>query len=81
MILLAVYSYLTDTASQFGVKEKKMSYIVTSELEVCNKVKGDAITEKELLNAGANIEALIEGNHIKAAGGIIKPAIQEGADK
>jgi hypothetical protein len=34
-----------------------------------------------LLNAGANIEALIEGNHIKAAGGIIKPAIQEGADK
>lgn len=58
-----------------------MSYIVTSELEVCGKNKGDAITEKELLNAGANIEALIEGNHIKATGGTTKPAIQEGAEK
>ena len=58
-----------------------MSYIVTSELEVFNKVKGDAITEKELLSAGANIEALIAGNHIKATGGTTKPAIQEGADK
>jgi hypothetical protein len=58
-----------------------MSYIVTSELEVCNKVKGDSITEKELLNAGANIEALILGNHIKANGGTTKPAIQEGAEK
>jgi hypothetical protein len=58
-----------------------MSYLITSEVEVCNKVKGDSITEKELLNAGANIEALIEGNHIKATGGTNKPAIQEGAEK
>ena len=58
-----------------------MSYIITSELEVCNKKKGDPITEKELLNAGANIEALIAGNHIKASGGTIKPVIQEGAEK
>jgi len=58
-----------------------MSYIITSELEVCNKKKGDPITEKELLNAGANIEALITGDHIKASGGTTKPAIQEGADK
>jgi hypothetical protein len=58
-----------------------MSYIITSELKVCNKIKGDTITEKELLNAGANIEALIAGNHIKATGGTTKPAIQEGADK
>jgi hypothetical protein len=49
-----------------------MSYVITSEVEVCNK---------ELLNAGANIEALIAGNHIKATGGTIKPVIQEGADK
>jgi len=34
-----------------------------------------------LLNAGANIEALIAGNHIKASGGTTKPAIQEGANK
>lgn len=58
-----------------------MSYVITSELEVCNKKKGEPITEKELLNAGANIEALIVGNHIKATGGTIKPVIQEGADK
>lgn len=58
-----------------------MSYIITSELKVCNKIKGDTITEKELLNAGANIEALIAGDHIKASGGTTKPAIQEGADK
>jgi hypothetical protein len=58
-----------------------MSYIITSELEVCNKKKGESITEKELLNAGANIDALIAGNHIKASGGTTKLAIQEGADK
>jgi len=58
-----------------------MSYIITSELKVCNKIKGDTITEKELLNAGANIEALIAGDHIKASGGTTKPVIQEGADK
>jgi hypothetical protein len=58
-----------------------MSYVITSELKVCNKIKGDTITEKELLNAGANIEALIAGDHIKASGGTIKPAIQEGANK
>jgi hypothetical protein len=58
-----------------------MSYVITSELEVCNKKKGEPITEKELLNAGANIDALIAGNHIKATGGTIKPVIQEGADK
>jgi len=58
-----------------------MSYTIISELKVCNKIKGDTITEKELLNAGANIEALIAGNHIKASGGTTKPVIQEGADK
>lgn len=58
-----------------------MSYVITSEVEVCNKKKGEPITEKELLNAGANIEALIVGNHIKATGGTTKPVIQEGADK
>jgi len=58
-----------------------MTYTIISELEVCNKKKGESITEKELLNAGANIEALIAGNHIKASGGTTKPAIQEGAYK
>lgn len=58
-----------------------MIFTVTSEAEVCGKVKGDSLTEKELLEAGANIDALIVGNHIKANTGtpIIKPATQEGA--
>jgi hypothetical protein len=58
-----------------------LTYTIISELEVCNKKKGESITEKELLNAGANIDALIAGDHIKASGGTTKPVIQEGAYK
>ena len=54
-----------------------MSYIITSELEVCNKNKGDSITEKELLESGLNIEALIAGEHLKDAKAPIKPATVE----
>jgi hypothetical protein len=58
-----------------------MSYTVTSDLEVCGKIKGDTLTEKELLEAGANIDALIESAHIKSdSTPSIKPVtIQEGA--
>lgn len=58
--------YLIDTASQFGVKENQMPYIITSDLEVCNKVKGQTLTDKELEDAGANIEALVAADHIKS---------------
>lgn len=44
-----------------------MSYTVISDLEVCGKVNGDSLTEKELAAAGANIGALIEAGHIKPA--------------
>jgi len=58
-----------------------MSYTITSDLEVCGKNKGDKLTEEELLEAGANIDALIEGAHIKSdATPSNKPVtIQEGA--
>jgi hypothetical protein len=58
-----------------------MSYTVTSDLEVCGKSKGDNLTEKELLEAGANIDALLEGSHIKSdSTPSIKPVTtQEGA--
>lgn len=56
-----------------------MIYTIISELEVCNKNKGDSLTQKELLSAGANIAALIEAGHIKASGETTKLAIQEGA--
>lgn len=77
----AICIYRTATASQFGDKEKQMSYTITSDLEVCGKNKGDKLTEEELLEAGANIDALIEGAHIKSdATPSIKPVtIQEGA--
>lgn len=39
-----------------------MSYIVTSDLEVCGKKKGDTLTEKDL--DGVNVEALIGAGHI-----------------
>lgn len=39
-----------------------MSYIVTSDLEVCGKKKGETLTEKDL--DGVNVEALIGAGHI-----------------
>jgi hypothetical protein len=58
-----------------------MSYTVTSDLEVCGKSKGDTLTEKELLEANVNIEALVQGLHIKSdSTPSIKPVTtQEGA--
>jgi hypothetical protein len=58
-----------------------MSYTVTSDLEFCGKSKGDTLTEKELLEAGVNIEALVQGLHIKSdSTPSIKPVTtQEGA--
>lgn len=42
-----------------------MTYTITSELEVCNKKKGESITEKELLELGLNIDALVAGEYLK----------------
>lgn len=57
-----------------------MNYTIASDLEVCGKFKGDSIAEKELVDAGANIEALIEAGHITAVLGATKstPTIKEG---
>jgi len=41
-----------------------MNYIVTSDVFVPKK-KGESITEKELLELGVNIEALVAGEHLK----------------
>ena len=53
-----------------------MSYIITSD-NFEGKAKGDSITEKELLESGLNIEALIAGEHLKDAKAPIKPATVE----
>ena len=49
-----------------------MSYTVTSDNFEAKK-KGDTITEKELLELGLNIEALVAGEHLKKSAPI-KPA-------
>jgi hypothetical protein len=57
-----------------------MSYTVTSDLEVCGKIKGDNLTAKDLEAAGADIDALVAAGHIKdsTAPAPFKPATKEG---
>ena len=55
-----------------------MSYIVTSDLEVCGKKKGDTLTEKDLV--GLNVKALIGAGHISDSAAKPVPAT-EGATK
>lgn len=58
-------------------KENPMDYIVISDLVVCEKTKGEVLTEKELIKAGANIDALIGAGHVEAKGAS-KLASEEG---
>ena len=53
-----------------------MKYLIISEREVLDKVAGEYLEEKELLEAGTNIQALIDGNHITAPNS--KPVTPEG---
>lgn len=46
-----------------------MSYTIISDRTVCEKQKGDSLTNKELQDAGVSAETLIAGNHIKAIAG------------
>lgn len=50
-----------------------MTYTITSDNFEAKK-KGDSITDKELLELGLNVDALVAGEHIKAS---IKPAKAE----
>jgi hypothetical protein len=43
-----------------------MAYIITSDRLDSPKKLGDSITDTELLEMGANIEALVEGGHISS---------------
>ena len=57
-----------------------MDYIITSHLTVCGKSNGETLTTKDLLGAGANIDALISAGHIQAKATPSKPT-QEGVIK
>ena len=45
-----------------------------------DKKKGEQITEKELLDAGCNPEALVKGDHL-SSNTPTKPATEKGADE
>jgi len=49
-----------------------MEYIVTSDKKVCGKVKDERLTEKELTDAGGNIEFLIAAGHIISANKVVE---------
>ena len=53
--------------SLYTVKETNMQYTITSDtLMVPSKKKGDIVAEKELLEAGLNIAALVSGGHLSS---------------
>lgn len=56
-------------------------YTVISDLEVCGKFQGDSLTEEELTDAGANVEALIEAGHIAPLAKAVKNAPTEQGEK
>jgi hypothetical protein len=57
-----------------------MSYTVGSNNFTLKK-KGESVTDKELLEAGCNIEALVVGGHLVSAQTPQAPTTQEGETK
>ena len=56
-----------------------MNYTVTSDNFEAKK-KGESITEKELLELGLNIDALVAGEHIKKPTAATKPVTEKEAE-
>lgn len=54
-----------------------MSYKNTSDREVCGKKSGESITDKELAEYGANIDALIDAGTISSPNAQFKPVVNE----
>lgn len=58
-----------------------MSYTIKSDnFEFGTKKKGDQVTEKELLDAGYNADALVAGDHLSGSNPS-KTVIEKGADE
>jgi len=58
-----------------------MTYTITSDILVIGKKrKGEQVTEKELLDANCNVEALIEAKHLTASNTQAKPEVEKGAE-
>jgi hypothetical protein len=56
-----------------------MEYTVISQFTVCGAVKNETLTIKDLLRAGANIDALITAGHIEVKATPVQPS-QEGVN-
>ena len=58
-----------------------MSYTIKSDnFELGTKKKGDLVTEKELLDAGYNADALVAGNHLSSSN-LSKTVVEKGAEE
>jgi hypothetical protein len=68
MVLEIKHFYLIVTTSQFGAKENKMEYTVTSSKTVCGKINGEKLTEDDIIAYGSSVEFLVNAGHIKKAG-------------
>ena len=53
-----------------------MEYTVTSDSKVCGKVKGEKLTENDILSKGSNVEFLLATGHIAESAKAPK-AVQE----
>ena len=57
-----------------------MNYTVNSDSFVLKK-KGESVSDKELLEAGCNVEALVSAGHLVSAGALKAVPTQEGESK
>lgn len=55
-----------------------MEYTITSDSKVCGKIKGEKLTESDILSAGGRVEHLLASGHIVPAGAVkVSPAVKE----
>jgi hypothetical protein len=55
-----------------------MEYTVISNKKVCGKVKDEKLTEDDIMNAGSNVQLLLESGHIVPASAVkVTPAAKE----
>ena len=55
-----------------------MEYVVISNTKVCGKVKDEKLTEDDIMNAGSNVQLLLESGHIVPASAVkVTPAAKE----
>lgn len=55
-----------------------MEYTITSDSKVCGKLKGEKLTENDILSAKGSVEHLLASGHIAPAGVTkVSPAVKE----